>query len=144
MAKNKKQNSKETEKGNQPKATARHAKITRTKQEEIEIFKKKISNDKHLAKKYEDNRRTEIQALPKGERAVAKAELKESIAARKEAEKRDKEKLRSMVREEKIEKKELGKEPFDEEEWIKGGKKKGKGKEQAAEDPKAEAPVKKR
>jgi hypothetical protein len=128
MAQKKKQTSKVSNKDNQPKATARHAKITRTKQEEIDAFKKKIDTDKYLAKKYESNRKTEIKALPKEERAAAKADLKESTAKRKEAEERDKDKLRSMIREEKVEKRESGKEPFDEEAWIKGGKKKGKEK----------------
>jgi len=129
MAQKKKQNSKVKDKGNQPKATARHAKITKTKQEEIEIFKKKIETDKYQAKKYESNRKSEIKALPKEDRAAARAELKESKAKRKENEKRDKEKLRSMINEEKVERKNAGKEPFDEEAWVKNGKKKGKKKE---------------
>ena len=129
MAQKKKQNSKAKEKGNQPKATARHAKITKTKQEEIESFKKKIATDKHLAKKYESNRKAEIKALPKEDRAAARAELKESKAKRKEMEKNDKEKLRGMINEEKVERKNSGKEPFDEEAWVKDGKKKGKQKE---------------
>jgi hypothetical protein len=128
MAQKKKQTSKVSEKGNQPKAAARHAKITKTKQEEIDAFKKKIGTDKYLAQKYESNRKTEIRSLPKYEKAAAKAELKESIAKRKEAERKDKDKLRSMISEEKVEKKEAGKEPFDEDAWIKGGKKKDKKK----------------
>lgn len=108
----------------QPKAAARHAKITKTKQDEIETFKRKIDNDKHLAKKYEGNRKTEIRALPKEDRAAAKAELKESVAKRKEAERRDREKLREMISTEKYETKNVGKEPFDEDTWIEGGRKK--------------------
>jgi hypothetical protein len=136
-SKNKKDTSQNNKKGYQPKATARHAKITKTKQEEIESFKKKIDTDRHLAKKYESNRKTEIKALPKEERAVAKAELKESIASRKEGEAKDKEKLRIMMYEEKTEKKNLGKEPFDEDAWIRGGRKKGRD----AEEPKAKKRV---
>ncbi len=117
---------KESNKGYQPKATARHAKIVKTREEEIEALKKRISNDKYLAKKYESNRRTEIKALPKEERKAAKEELKEHITKRKEAEERDKQKLRKMVHEEKEEKRNLGKEPFDEDAWVKGGKKKEK------------------
>jgi hypothetical protein len=126
MAQKKKQNSKVKEKGYEPKATARHAKITKTKQEEIEAFKKKIATEKHLAKKADSNRKAEIKSLPKGDRPGARAELKDSIEKRKETERKDKEKLRSMINEEKVEKRNLGKEPFDEEAWIKGGKKKKK------------------
>jgi len=141
MASKKKDTSKDDKKGNQPKATARHAKITRTKEEEIEILKKRIDNDKYLAKKYESNRKTEIKALPKGERAAAKAELKESIAKRKEAEKKDREKLRSLMYEEKAEKKNLSSEPFDEDAWIEGGKKKGKSKKPEVQPGPEEAPA---
>ncbi|MDR2698386.1 MAG: hypothetical protein LBB30_01745 [Candidatus Methanoplasma sp.] len=129
MASKKKDTSADSKKGNQPKATARHAKITRTREEEIEAVKKRIDNDKYLAKKYEANRKTEIKALPKGERAAAKAELKDSIEKRKEAERKDREKLRSLVHEEKAEKRNLSSEPFDEETWIEEGRKKGKKKE---------------
>ncbi|MCL1978761.1 MAG: hypothetical protein FWG60_01185 [Methanomassiliicoccaceae archaeon] len=146
MASKKKDASENNKKGYQPKAAARHAKKVKTKQEEIEILKKKIDNDKYLAKKYESGRKTEIKALPKGERAAAKADLKESIAKRKEVEKKDRETLRIMENEERAEKRELGKEPFDEEAWIKGGKKKKKEEtarkapEEAAEIPEPELP----
>lgn len=129
MASDKKETPKEGKKGYQPKATARHAKITKTKKEEIEILKKKIETDRHLAKKYESGRKTEIKALPKEDRAAAKAELRESIAKRKEAEEKDREKLRAMVYEERMERTDAEKEPFDEEAWLKGGRKKGRGKE---------------
>ncbi|MCL1811781.1 MAG: hypothetical protein FWG41_06185 [Methanomassiliicoccaceae archaeon] len=130
MASKKKDTSESSTSGYQPKATARHAKIVRSKEEETESLKKKIDTDKYLAKKYESNRKTEIKALPKEERAAAKADLKESIAHRKEAERRDKEKLRGLQSEERSERRNLGKEPFDEDAWIKGGKKKDKDKAQ--------------
>ncbi|MCL2032740.1 MAG: hypothetical protein FWG96_05680 [Methanomassiliicoccaceae archaeon] len=133
MASKKKDTPKASEKGYQPKATARHAKITKTKQDEIDSFKKKIDTDKYLAKKYESNRKTEIKALPKEERAAAKEELKESIRKRKEGEERDREKLRELIYEEKAEKR-IGKGSFDDEAWVKEGKKKKKG----AEEPLAE------
>ncbi len=131
MASKKKNDSKDDKKGYQPKATARHAKITRSKEEEIEILRKKIDTDKYLAKKYEANRKTEIKSLPKEDRSAAKAELRESIAKRKEAEKKDKEKLRMMMQEERYEKGSIGKESFDDDEWIKGGRKKKKEREAA-------------
>jgi len=129
MASKKKDASADDKKGYQPKATARHARMTRTKKEEIEALKGKIDTDKYLAKKYESNRKTEIKALPKEDRAAAKAELKESIAKRKEAEKKDREKLRVLMQDEKAEKVDTDKEVFDEDAWVKGGKKKSKGKE---------------
>jgi len=123
MASKKKDTPSDSKKGYQPKATARHAKMVRTKQEEIDSFKKKIETDKYLAKKYESSRRTEIKALPKEERAAAKAELKESIEKRKEAERRDRDRLRDLIYEERAEKRDLGKEQFDEDAWVKSGKK---------------------
>jgi hypothetical protein len=129
MASKKKDASEDNKKGYQPKATARHAKIVKTKKEETEALKQRIETDKYLAKKYESNRKTEIKALPKEERAEAKAELKESVAKRKETEKKDREKLRNLQSEEKTERKNLGKEPFDEDTSIEGGRKKSKGKE---------------
>jgi len=142
MASKKKDISTSSKKGNQPKATARHAKITRTKEEEVEVLRKRIDNDKYLAKKYESNRKTEIKALPKSERAAAKAELKESIAKRKEAERKDREKLRELIYEDKAEKRNLASESFDEDAWIEGGRKKGKKKEKPEVPPEPkEAPV---
>ncbi|MCL2296515.1 MAG: hypothetical protein FWC29_05505 [Methanomassiliicoccaceae archaeon] len=132
MASKKKDVSKEDKKEYQPKAAARHAKMMKTKQEEIETLQKKIDTDKYLAKKYESNRKTEIKALPKEDRAAAKAELKESIAKRKEAESRDKEKLRDMVREERRGNTDVEKD-LEDEAWISGGRKKAK-----KEAPKAE------
>ncbi|MDR0508332.1 MAG: hypothetical protein LBG63_00680 [Candidatus Methanoplasma sp.] len=126
MASKKKDISKDDKKGYQPKAAARHAKMMKTKQDEIEALQKKIETDKYLAKKYESSRKTEIKALPKEDRAAAKAELKESIAKRKEAEEKDKEKLRAMIQEEKREKVDADKEHFDDEAWVSGGKKKAK------------------
>jgi len=140
MASKKNDTSKDDKKGYQPKATARHAKMTRTKQEEIEALKQRISTDKHLAKKYEANRKTEIKALPKEERAAAKAELRESIEKRKEAEERDREKLRALSREEKMERGGGEKSSFDEDAWISGGRKKAKrGKAPAETEPVPEA-----
>lgn len=131
-AKKKTENNANSNKGYQPKATARHAKIVRTKEEEIEAFRKKIDTDKYLAKKYESNRRTEIKALPKEERSAAKAELRDAISKRKDAERKDKAKLRDMIRDEKATKGGIEKEPFDEDAWINDGKKNRK-KEPAAE-----------
>jgi len=125
----KKTDASDDKKGYQPKATARHAKMTQTKKDEIETLKAKIDTDKYLAKKYEANRKTEIKALPKEERAAAKTDLKESIAKRKEAEKKDREKLRDLMQEERVEKVNTDKEVFDEDAWVKGGRKKSKGKE---------------
>lgn len=133
MASSKKNTSVEDKKGNQPKATARHAKMTQTKKDEIENLKNRISTDKYLAKKYESNRKTEIKALPKEDRAAAKEELKESIAKRKEAEKKDKERLRELMHEDKKENK-PEKDSFDEDTWVQGGKKKAKKEEVSATD----------
>ena len=138
MASSKKDTPKEDKKGYQPKATARHAKITKTREEEIDSLKKRIETDKHLAKKYESGRKAEIKALPRSERAAAKADLKESIKKRKEAEQRDKEKLRVLMTEEKTEKVRTDKEIFDDDEWVKGGRKKKKGSEEPAAQPEAE------
>ena len=141
MASKKKDTSEDTKSEYQPKATARHAKMTRTKKEEIEAMKSRIETDKHLAKKYESNRKAEIKALPKSERAAAKAELRESVANRKEAERRDREKLQALMWEEKKEKVSTasGKEPFDEDAWVTGGRKKAKKKEDL--DTNTDAPV---
>jgi len=138
MASSKKGNSEEDKKGNLPKATARHAKMTQTKKDEIESLKNRINTDKYLAKKYESNRKTEIKALPKEDRAAAKDELKESIAKRKEAERKDKDRLHELMQEDRRENVRVDKEPFDEDAWVKGGKKKSK-KEEAS---KADAPTK--
>jgi len=121
-----------------PKATARHAKIVRTKQEEIDDFKAKIANDKYLAKKYETKRKEEIKALPKGERREAKEDLRESVQSRKEAERRDKAILRDMISGEREAKRSATGEVLDENEWIKGGKKKKSTKPEAAVAPEAE------
>jgi len=118
-----------------PKATARHAKIVRTKQEEIDDFKAKIANDKHLAKKYETKRKEEIKALPKEDRREAKADLRESIQSRKEAERRDKALLREMISGEREAKRSATGEVLDENEWVKGGKKKKSTKSEAAVEP---------
>jgi hypothetical protein len=139
MASKNKETSQDTKKGYEPKATARHAKKNRTKQDDIDTLKKKIDTDKYLAKKYESNRKTEIKALPKEDRPAAKAELKESKEKRKEAEKKDREKLQAMIYEERTEKGRIEKESFDEEIWLKGGRKKGKEKETPAAKP-AEEP----
>jgi hypothetical protein len=126
MASEKKYSSKEGKTGYQPKATARHAKITKTKQEEIDAFKKKISTDKYLAKKYESDTKAEIRALPKEERAAAKEELRQSVARRKESEHEDKMKLRIMQHEERVDRVRRKDEVFDEEAWLKGGRKTGR------------------
>ena len=140
MASKKNETAKDDKKGYQPKATARHARMTKTKQEEIDALKKRIDTDKYLAKKYESSRKTEIKSLPRGDRAAAKAELKESIAKRKEAESRDREKLRALMWEEKKEKVAVEKSPFDEEAWVSGGKKKTR-KEEAPEAPAEAVPA---
>jgi len=126
MASKKNETSKDDKKGYEPKATARHAKITKSKKDEIENLKQRIDTDKYLAKKYESNRKTEIKSLPKEDRAAAKADLKESISKRKESESKDKEKLRTLMREERSEKGAIEKAPFDEDAWVTGGKKKAK------------------
>jgi len=123
-SKNKKSTNKPQE--NKPKATARHAKIVKTKQEEIEDFKKKIANDKYLAKKYESKRKKEIKELPKEERGAAKEELNDLIEKRKDAEFRDKMILKDLIRGEKDAKRPSSEKPFDEDAWIKEGKKKKK------------------
>ncbi|MDR1404739.1 MAG: hypothetical protein LBJ20_04140 [Candidatus Methanoplasma sp.] len=128
MASEKKNTVKDSSKGYQPKATARHAKMTRTKQEEIDAFKKKIDTDKYLSKKYESDRKTEIKELPKDERAAAKAELKESIERRKETEYKDRMKLRMMHHEGRVSRVKQKQEPFDEEAWLKNGRKKDRNK----------------
>jgi hypothetical protein len=115
-----------------PKATARHAKIVKTRQEEIDDFKAKIANDKHLAKKYEAKRKEEIKALPKEDRREAKADLRESIQSRKEAERRDKALLRDMVSGEREAKRSATGEVLNEDEWVKGGRKKKSTKSEAA------------
>ena len=120
---------------NKPKATARHAKIVRSKQDEIESFRVKIANDKHLAKKYEAKRKEEIKVMPKEDRGQAKLELKQSIADRKEAERRDKILLRDMVRGEKAAKSAADGNSFDEEKWVEGGKKNKKNDKSAVAEP---------
>jgi hypothetical protein len=132
LASDTKNTPKSEKKGYQPKATARHAKITKTRKEDIEALKAKIATDKYLAKKYESNRKTEIKSMPKDDRAVAKAELKESIVKRKESERKDKERLQTMIHEERTEKGKVEKESFDEETWLKGGRKKSKDKNEKA------------
>ncbi|MCL2318411.1 MAG: hypothetical protein FWC44_05120 [Methanomassiliicoccaceae archaeon] len=123
MASKKKESPKEEKKGNQPKATARHAKMNKTRQEEIEALKSKIETEKHQAKKYESNRKTEIKALPKEDRPAAKEELKESIRKRKDAEERDREKLQAMMNDERAERiSGTSKDSFDEDAWILGGR----------------------
>jgi len=134
MASKKKETPKDEKKGPQPKATARHAKMNKTRQEEIDALRSRIQTDKHLAKKYESNRKTEIKSLPREDRPAAKAELKETIRKRKEAEERDKEKLRTMMYEEKAEKKGIKDDGFDEDEWIKGGRKKKKASDEDKKD----------
>jgi len=142
MASKKNDPSKDDKKGYQPKATARHAKMTRTKQEEIAALKQRIDTDKHLAKKYESNRKTEIKALPREDRAAAKEELRESIAKRKEAENRDREKLRALMQEEKQERGgSIEKSPFDEDAWVSGGRKKAKKDDTQAEAKPASEPA---
>jgi len=141
MAPSKKDTSKEDKQGYQPKATARHAKMTRTKKEEIENLKQRIDTDKYLAKKYESNRKTEIKALPKEVCAAAKEELKESIAKRKESEAKDRERLRNLTREERKERGGVEKAPFNDDAWVSGGKKKGKGETPAAETSTVTAPA---
>jgi len=123
MASKKKDTPKDDKKGYQPKATARHAKMTKTRQEEIDALKQRIETDKHLAKKAESSRRKEIKALPKEDRPAAKAELKESVQKRKDNELKEREKLRAMINEERTEKVEASKDSFDEDEWIKSGRK---------------------
>ena len=140
MASKKNDTSKDDKKGYEPKATARHAKMTQSKKDEIETLKQRIDTDKYLAKKYETNRKTEIKSLPKEDRAAAKAELKESITKRKESESKDKEKLRTLTREERAEKGAVEKAPFDEDAWVSGGKKKTKkGEAEAKAETKPEA-----
>ncbi|MDR0523507.1 MAG: hypothetical protein LBG62_03705 [Candidatus Methanoplasma sp.] len=108
--------------GYEPKATARHEKISRAKRDDIESMKKKLAVDRGLAKKYEAERKKEIKELPKGERKAAKAELKESVAKRKEAERRDLEKIHELAhRERAAAKPPKGK--MSDEEWVEGGKK---------------------
>jgi hypothetical protein len=128
-----------------PKAAARHAKLAKSKQDEIDSFKDKIYTDKHLAKKYETERKAEIKELPKAERAAAKAELKESIAKRKEGEARDRETLDELIREERVEKKLARSDTSEDDEWVNGGKKKSSEKNEPAEKakPSKEEPKKK-
>jgi Predicted membrane protein len=122
-----------------PKATARHAKIVKTKQEEIDDFKAKIANDKYLAKKYEAKRKEEIKALPKEERREAMSDLRESIQTRKEAERKDKEILRDMISGERESKRAAKGDAINENEWIKGGRKKGSSKNETTVAPTAES-----
>ncbi len=78
----------------QPKATVRHEKIARSKKEELEAVRDRMSDDRYYARKAEASRRKEIKKLPKEERAEAKSKLKEDIAKRKTAEKESKAKYR--------------------------------------------------
>ncbi|MDR3206246.1 MAG: hypothetical protein LBT41_04040 [Candidatus Methanoplasma sp.] len=109
-----------------PKASARHAKIARSKKDEIEILKKKIASDHRLAKEYEAKKRDAIYDLPKEERKAAKAELKEAVAGRKEAERKDRDALRDMIHGEKAEKRAVSKAAVNDDEWVEGGRKKPK------------------
>ncbi|MDR3282517.1 MAG: hypothetical protein LBS92_02770 [Candidatus Methanoplasma sp.] len=109
-----------------PKASARHAKIARSKKNEVEDLKKKISTDHYLAKKYEAERKAAIGELPKEERKAAKEELRESIVKRKEAERRDKDALDDLIYIDKAEKRAASKAAVDDDEWVKGGRKKSK------------------
>ena len=138
-SKNKKSTNKPQE--NKPKATARHAKIVKTKQEEIEDFKKKIANDKYLAKKYESKRKKEIRELPKEERSEAKKELNDSIEKRKDAEFRDKMILKDLMRGEKDAKRSSTEKPFDEDAWINEGKRKKSSKKDKDAETKETAPA---
>ena len=122
-----------------PKATARHAKIIKTKQDEIDDFKAKIANDKYLAKKYETKRKEEIKALPKEERREAKDDLRESIYSRKEAERRDKEILRDMISGERESQRSAKGDTVNEDEWVKGGRKKKSSKDETAVAPAEES-----
>lgn len=114
MAQDKIDNSGKKNQEYQPKATVRHAKIARSRMDDIENSKKKIASNKYHAKNYESKRRKEIKELPKDERAAAKAELKESIVKRKEAEKKDKAMLREMIDAERDEKRAFGDEAKEE------------------------------
>jgi hypothetical protein len=122
-----------------PKATARHAKIVRTKQDEIDDFKAKIANDKYLAKKYETKRKEEIKALPKEERREAKEDLRESVQSRRDAERRDKDILRDMINGERESKRAAAGDSVNEAEWLKGGRKKKSAKNEAIVAPAVES-----
>jgi hypothetical protein len=142
MASKKKESApKDDKKGYQPKATARHAKMVKSKQDEIDALKQQISTDKHLAKKYESNRKKEIKAMPKEDRAAAKEDLKESKQQRKEAERKDKDKLYKLTYEEKAERRGLDKDHFDDEAWIKEGRvNKKKASKETPEEPQEKDP----
>ena len=87
----------------EPKATVRHAKIARTKKQQIEDAKNKFNTDRYLAKKYEAKRRDKIKELPKEEKKAAKAALKEDIKNRKIAEKEDKAAIKAMIAADRVE-----------------------------------------
>jgi len=86
-------------KGDDAKATARHAKIANEKKKAEEDAKNKIEDEHWKAKHAEEKRKEEIKKLPKDQQAAAKAELKEQIRKRKAAEKEHKAKMRQEARE---------------------------------------------
>lgn len=116
----------------QPKATVRHAKIAKSKIDEVEDQKLKMENERYYAKKNEAKRRKEIKELPKEERAEAKAKLKADIVKRKADEKIAKAKYLEMKANER--KRQEMEEEEDDDVPVKPKKEKAK----AAEKPKAE------
>jgi len=66
------------------KASVRHEKIARSKEDELQARKEKVSNGKYALKKMKKEREKEVDKLPKEDRAAAKEKLKAEIA-KKEA-----------------------------------------------------------
>ena len=85
--------------GDDAKATARHAKIAKEKEQAEEEEKNRASNEYWKVRRANEKRKEEIKKLPKEEQAEAKKKLREDVKKNKEMYRREKKKAREEERE---------------------------------------------
>lgn len=85
--------------GDDAKATARHAKIAKEKEQAEEEEKNRASNEYWKVRRANETRKEEIKKLPKEEQAEAKKKLREDAKKNKEMYRREKKKAREEERE---------------------------------------------
>jgi hypothetical protein len=69
---------------NEPKATARHKQLAKSKEDEVEAKKNRLDHEKVALSKYRSERKEALKKVPKEDRPAEKAKTREEVAKRKE------------------------------------------------------------
>ncbi len=68
---------------NEPKATARHRQMAKSKEDEVESKKSRFEHEKSALRKYRDERKETMKSIPKEDRPAEKEKTRAEVEKRK-------------------------------------------------------------